>query len=1111
MTKTQILLIRGLGALAFAALATWAPCASAQLVVTGGTAKYSHAIEVPPGAGGLAPKLRIDYVGAGDGAVGLGWSLEGSSLVTRCPHLQALDNARRAVALDENDKLCLDGDRLIPLDANGTAVVGRNTGDATGMGANAYKEYRTEKDSYARIRSYGIADGSDPRTGPAYFKAWTKDGRIIELGEGPSTASDPNTRALNRAHNPQTGRVHAQTWAVSRIIDTFGNFIDFKYVQRDLASGSQAVLTLGREVNLAEIQYSGNKIVFHYSDRTSGVLGSRSEAYNGFTKFISVQQLDAITTYVNSRNTMALGPSASAVAAKTTKLSYDTGPTSGRLRLVSIKTCAGDRTSTTCLPPATFGYSSGGGDAYEPSSAFNLAGTTLYTTPAGPLCCAQPFSSIGTATVDLNGDGRTDIMRWSNTPADNRLYVSNGDGSFSLSPSFNVTGDVLVDGYGCRQVVFKDFNGDGLADIFRFAATRGSYIDSQNNCPDNGPSLVFLNSGNGTFARHVISGVTLQYQWGQDVQQPLPQGGFVALNGPGHHFTFLDADGDGLLDVVTTFRPPYYYSMYEAGTPRDDCSVTVCTRVYKGNGNGSFGEITQTNLAHARLYPVPTLAPVGGTTIDFNGDGLEDLPAGTTTGVGSIAVSLGNGDFALTPSAYLKAGVRFSLDYNGDGRPDVLAADPGHNVPALFVHDSPSNMDSLVSNRNVTGTLYVSVGPYSYINGFTADFNGDGRDDIYIGGTVRLSNGDGTFNASSTFVRPTGLGHTWDSNQKLTSTFLVGDFTGSGFPEFLQIGSTNTLFVRSSREKPDLLTSATSSGGATSSLSYFPLSNPNLAGTSLGPRYTTDRQTAFAASRPSVDVVGPMYVVGTLTTDSGVGVPTTTEYAYYGLKADATGRGSLGFRKVLEQSFAPDGSVVTLEVERSQAFPYTGMSTRARRYRGSLAESATATTLSETRTIYCDQTAAAGADATAIASGLHCPSASKVRRPYTLWQRQTATDLSGHALPTNTVQRAVNADGEPTQVSTTAMLTGAGSDTYTEVVTSLYHQNDTSCSDYRTCKWILSRPSTVATQRSAPNAILPTSAGTSPYASETAGSVSAPRPPMSPAVLSAILQLLLDD
>src|SRR5947207_196153 len=222
---------------------------------------------------------------------------------------------------------------------------------------------RAARAASRRASASCTATSRTAHSGPLFFNAWTKDGKVIEFGAGPSTAADPNTQAVIRVSAPGT-LTYGSGWAVSRISDTFGNAIDFKYLQRDVVGGSQGIVTTGHEVNLAEIQYAGNKVVLYYSDRAA-TPGSRYESYSKLGKNLSIRQLDAITTFVNSPNTTTLGPAAGAVAAKTTRLAYDTGPTTGRLRLTSIKTCAGDRNSVKCVPATVLGYTAGGNDAYQ--------------------------------------------------------------------------------------------------------------------------------------------------------------------------------------------------------------------------------------------------------------------------------------------------------------------------------------------------------------------------------------------------------------------------------------------------------------------------------------------------------------------------------------------------------------------------------------------------------------------------------------------------------------------------------------------------------------------------------------------------------------------------
>ena len=140
--------------------------AAAQISVSSsGSPAYSQAIAVPPGIGGMQPNLSLMYAGGGvNGPVGHGWSLQGISMITRCPATRYTDGQPQGVVFGPSDKLCLDGQRLIQTDASGNVAAFPQTADAQGL-SSGWREYRTEKDSYARIRAYGVA-GGDAANGP---------------------------------------------------------------------------------------------------------------------------------------------------------------------------------------------------------------------------------------------------------------------------------------------------------------------------------------------------------------------------------------------------------------------------------------------------------------------------------------------------------------------------------------------------------------------------------------------------------------------------------------------------------------------------------------------------------------------------------------------------------------------------------------------------------------------------------------------------------------------------------------------------------------------------------------------------------------------------------
>ena len=142
-----------------------------QFGVNNGSVGYSIPIESPPGRGGMQPSLSLSYSGSGNDILGQGWTLTGLSAISRCPATHVQDGFTAGITFGEKDRYCLDGQRLIPVN-----------GDNGSVGA----EYRTEIDSYSRIRSYG---GSNHN--PEYFVVTTKAGHVITYGGGSATERFP--------------------------------------------------------------------------------------------------------------------------------------------------------------------------------------------------------------------------------------------------------------------------------------------------------------------------------------------------------------------------------------------------------------------------------------------------------------------------------------------------------------------------------------------------------------------------------------------------------------------------------------------------------------------------------------------------------------------------------------------------------------------------------------------------------------------------------------------------------------------------------------------------------------------------------------------------------
>jgi RHS repeat-associated protein len=303
-----------------------------------GAATYTIPIDVPPGRAGHTPKLALQYnSGSGDGFVGKGWSLTGLSAITRCPRTFAQHGYAKGVELSEDDALCLDGKLLIEV-PNETGV----------------REFRTELDSFVRVRAFGEwnvtepgPDGADStwHTGPDIFEVVTKEGlRLVYGTEHARVDARFNTDSTSYRYP-----VHV-TWLLRAIGDVSGNSIFVSYdLERHTVMPPTDRSTAGfrsqfytGEVRPTTISYGhdrSHQIAFEYDehDVNHGVRNFRAGVGRHFASPIRT-----ITT--------SIGPKKVRIYRLQNELRGN------EWLLTSIAACAPHSSGERCLPATTFGY-----------------------------------------------------------------------------------------------------------------------------------------------------------------------------------------------------------------------------------------------------------------------------------------------------------------------------------------------------------------------------------------------------------------------------------------------------------------------------------------------------------------------------------------------------------------------------------------------------------------------------------------------------------------------------------------------------------------------------------------------------------------------------------
>jgi hypothetical protein len=360
-----------------------------------GSASYTIPISIVPGAAGLEPKLSLQYDSrSGNGLLGVGWSLAGLPAITRCGRTIAQDGAMSGVAFDANDRFCLDGQRLI-------ATTGTYGADQT--------EYRTERESFSKVVSYGTAG-----SGPSWFKVWTKAGLVMEFGN----TTDSKVEAQ--------GKASVRVWAINKTSDTKGNYFTVSYTEGN-ANG---------EYRPDRIDYTGNSstapansVRFVYETRPDIVpmyqAGSIIKTTKRLTKVQAWQSENLVREY---------------------QLAYPPGSSDA---VLFVDACG---MGGNCEMRISFGY--------DPSNI--EFGITALLQGNGLYLGWQPHFT------DINGDGRTDIF-WDNQSTGARyIWISRGDATFDITALLQGNGAYL--GW---QPYFTDINGDGRADIFWNNSTTG--------------------------------------------------------------------------------------------------------------------------------------------------------------------------------------------------------------------------------------------------------------------------------------------------------------------------------------------------------------------------------------------------------------------------------------------------------------------------------------------------------------------------------------------------------------------------------------------------------------------------------------------------------------
>ena len=694
-----------------------------------GEAQYSIPIWAPPGTRGMTPRLAFSYGHrAGGMLMGHGWTVTGMSQISRCPKTWAQDGVARGVNLDVQDRFCLDGNQL-------KLVAGT-------YGSNG-AEYRTELESYARIKSYGTAG-----TGPAYFIVEFKDGTIAEYGNSSDTRIE------------SVGSATARSWLMNKHRDRLNNYIQYAYIEE---------ATLG-SVRISQISYTGNsaqsitppyRIDFVYEPQPTGEVEAGYLANASLKDVTRLKRVDV--SHINGGTTLL----------RRFEVDYEASLSSAsRSRVSQIRECGGTA-GTDCFLPTTFSYQNG-------TNNFS-AKTDLALVPAGSL---RPL------VMDVNADGRTDVVYASNASTGVntwRLRLSTGSGFASEVD----TGVAANNSYAAIPI---DYNSDGLIDLIfpysgstwwvMLASASGLGSPTNTNIPsvtwggraldvdgDGRDDLVYstrtgiryrLRDPNGTFGAQLtfVQGGTALFFLQSD----------PSANQYGRH---PDFDDDGRADfvyaqVVGLNRTVYAYrvganqsisliSNYESPVYYPDINQDGYTDVLIDNYGSQLTYRLSSGTGMTAWISGPALPGFAGlATADWDGDGFDDVLVSTGSGTWSVSRSSGEGLTALVSIGATAGSFQYgyTADFEGDGLDDLLFFDETAGTLSYNLHQG-QRPDVLTTATDGFGNFvtfnYTTLAQGNYTKHTDAVFpNQDVQGSLSVVASLTTSDGIGG-NFSSTY------------------------------------------------------------------------------------------------------------------------------------------------------------------------------------------------------------------------------------------------------------------------------------------------------------------------------------------------------------------------
>ncbi|MFC3812836.1 RHS repeat-associated core domain-containing protein [Lacihabitans lacunae] len=808
-----------------------------------GAATYNIPFVIPPGTAGLQPSIGISYSSQGGNSfVGLGWTLNGLSTITRSSKTRAQDETasttqrtkavNTGIHFDKSDRFSLDGERLVlaPSSVNTTIPFDDNYGDDQTI-------YYTEQNNFTKVILYENSGTNSPQ----YFKAYTKSGLIFYYG------NTTDSRMVDPDKNV------GYQWLVNKIEDRNGNYMTFSYDQ-NATSG---------EVYPNEIKYTGNSntglatyntIQFEFENRPAadvkevyGIRFNKKNTYNKRLKSVKIlYQTQLVREY---------------------KLSYILQQYS---LLERVQECDGS-TSQNCFEPTVFEWSN-----IETPQETEVEVTSV------------PASSLDKRLFgDFNGDGLNDILVWTrnNTTLTFKFYANDGNGEFV--PADTVTANIGVS-YDPR-VSIGEFNGDNVNDI------TVSWVPVNGTAND----VLFLISEPASMVEGQSYEYRTQYYTKLTRLGAKPYDDFIIDINQDGISDFLDMETVGN-NKVPTINTVWMAQTLPVNSTTSQVFYNALDQTALNNSNYNLGWASS-DTSQVQFSDIEN----DGLTDIFIFDKVNGLyslvtPRSVRTATdltkreNQFQVKVDESDRNILNSSILIGTNKTInlLDMNADGLPDLVVLDPSTSKLIIVPNKGYRKFETQsVNYKEIAFTNFTN-----YPELFPNDFNADGLMDLTFynkttgANRTYLNNGKFAFNITNVITDAFPLFQFKDFGANVAKP-VYGHFLNGSHLDLLYYNTTDSKwYVQKLRQNQGFtIKRFTNGAGLKHEVTFDNLLNDQLY------------EKAGLVTFPNIDIQAPLYVVSKASTYAGGGNEIATQkYRYCGATINVEGRGFRGFTMIME-------------------------------------------------------------------------------------------------------------------------------------------------------------------------------------------------------------------